>query len=449
MFTKVISSNKLHTYLFVFGLLYFCYTILVIHNVEPRWNWFPDVNDYKIQSQADLTSSDFYSPKPGAWFSPRPFTVPLFFKIADADPFKMVLLQKFTYCVCVISLLLAILAFITHFWLKIIVQYSLLFFFTWWNIVGWSNLPVSESLSISFMFLWFSSILFYYKKQSALNIIFLIASSFFLSFTRDTWPYIILLFCLLNIFISKFLFIGSTKKSVGLFMFSVCLFFAQNYTSNIGERYKLPVFNSLAGRVSKDDDYLTWFKSEGMPQGEILKKDFKDVYIDADAGKPIIYKRYYDSTYTALFSWVIKDGKSTYQKFLLTHPYYFFLQDLPSDTVKNNVFARNLTYYQGSEGFFVNADHIFPLFNGWIYLVFFTLLIFLFFKTKEIIYAFLIALFILTSINAIMSYNADSLEIQRHLFITSIILEFISLLTLLLVVNYICNLITKKRLDTL
>lgn len=444
-----INANRLYTFFLTIGFVYFCYVILVTKEVNPRWNYFPDVNDYKTQSQTDLTSLDFYAPKPDRWFSPRPFIVPLFFKLADTDSYKMVMLQKFTYCICIISLLLAISNFITHFWVKIATQYGLLFFFTWWNIVGWSNLPVSESLSISFMLLWFSSILFYYKKQSTLNILFLVISSFLLSFTRDTWPYIILLFCLLNIFISKFFAIGNIKKSVGLFIFSVCLFFAQNYTSNIGERYKLPVFNSLAGRVSKDDSYLAWFKNEGMPQGDMLKKDFKTIYIDADKDRPIIYNRYFDSTYTELFSWVVKDGKSKYQKFLLTHPYYFFLQDLPADTVKANVFSRNLMYYQESEGFFVNGDYFFPIFNGWLYLVVLLLLSFLFFKTREIVYAFLITLFLLTTVNVLISYNADSLEIKRHLFITTIMLEFISIFTLFLIVDYLSGLIIKKPSNTI
>ena len=141
------------------------------------------------------------------------------------------------------------------------------------------------------------------------------------------------------------------------------MFFAQNYTSNVGERYKLPVFNSIAGRVSKNDAYLSWFKNEGMPQGDVLKKDFKDVMVDSDIGRPIIYKRYIDSTYTELFSWVTKDGKSTYQKFLLTHPSYFFLQDLSTEYIKENLFSHDLTYYDKAAGFFTNAENVFPIFN--------------------------------------------------------------------------------------
>jgi hypothetical protein len=446
-----IDRNKLYKFLFAIGLLYFCFIILDVPKIEPQWEGYPDVIDYKAQSKESLTSLNFYATKPkeNVWFFPRPFTVPLFFKMASSDSYNMVMLQKTTYCICVISLLIAILNFISHFWVKIIAQCGLLFFFTWWNIVGWSDLPISESLSISLLFFWFSTILFYYKKQSVLNIIFLVISSILLSFTRDTWPYIILLFFLLNIFISIFLSIGSIKKNVSLFVFSICLFFAQSYTANVGQRHWMPMFNSIAGRVAQHDDYLAWFKNEGMPEADTLKTDFgeiKDLELD---GRVLISKRYCDSTYTNLFLWIMKDGKNKYQKFLLTHPYYFFLQDLSSESVRGNLFSYNLPYYKGSEGFFVNADHVFPVFNVWFYLVFFLLLLFLFFKTKEIVYAFLASVFILCVVNALITYNADALEIKRHLFITTIILEFISISTLILLADYISNLVIKKPLKTL
>ena len=222
-----LTKEYLYTLFFAGGLFCFCYIIISFDATETKWNHYPDVNDYKVQSEASLFSSDFYAPrpKPGIWFFPRPFTVPLFLKIAGSDPVKLITLQKYMYCACVICLLLAFLQYITYPFIKIIAQFGLLFFFTWWNIVGWHHIPLSESLSISLMFLWFGSILFHYKKQNILTFIFFIVVSFLLSFTRDTWPYIILSFCALNIFISKWLIPGSFKKSIGLFLFSVCLFF--------------------------------------------------------------------------------------------------------------------------------------------------------------------------------------------------------------------------------
>jgi len=433
-----VSKSWLYPALFTIGILYFCYIILFSCQTKSRWDYFPDVNDYKTQSEAGLLSSDFYAPKPkpGVWFFPRPFTVPLFLKMVGSDPAKLVVLQKYVYCICIISLLIAILRYIAHPVVKIIAQCGLLFFFTWWNIVGWADIPISESLSLSLMFLWFSSILFYYKKQSKLNLLFLIVITFLLSFTRDTWPYIILLFFTLNMAVSKWLLPHGFKKSIGLFVFSIALFFLQNYTSNVGERYRLPVFNSLAARVSKNDEYLAWFKKQGMPQGDVLKKDFKNADVDEN-DILVTYKRYEDGTYKELFEWIIKDGKSKYQQFLLTHPFYLFLQDIPSKEIEQNVFIYNISdYYQGSEGFFLNAEHVFPIFNKWVYLIIVLIAVFLFIKTKEILYVFPVIVFFLFIANALLSYDADGLEIKRHLFITRIVMEFISVLILLLLINY-------------
>jgi hypothetical protein len=439
------KDRKYWLYVFIFAgaFAYFSFVVLDVSFLQPRWEHFSDVGDYKRQSEVALTSLDFYAPKPniGIWFFPRPFMVPLFFKMVGADPHNVVVLQKVVYCICVLSLLLSLLQYLNNLYLKIVTLLGLLFFFTWWNIVGWSTLPLSESLSISFMFLWLSSILWYFRKPGKIQIAFLMFAAFLLSFTRDTWPYIILLYFLLNIPLTKWLMPQKFKTSIVLFAFALCLYFVQGYTAERGERYRMSVFNTFAARIAQNDEYLEWFKNEGMPLGDLLKNDFRGLYLDSYPGKRVIYVKYVDGTYEKLFDWIVKEGKGKYQKFLLTHPAYLFLDDVDRQHFQDNVFSYNLLeYYQPPEGFCINAEHVFPLFNSYWYLLIICLSLYPFLKTKKIIYAFPAILFLLFFFNAMLSYNADGLEINRHLYITRIVLEFCCLITVALLVNYYLSL---------
>lgn len=442
-----IRAPKWYVLLSLLSVLYFYSIILIIPKIDPYWAGFPDVNDYKLQSEASIFSSDFISPspKPGVQFFPRPFTVPLFFKMADSDPYKMIMLQKWVYCLCVTVLVFVLIMFVEGWILKMVTTNVLLFFFSWWNIVGWSEIPVSESISLSLMFLWFATAFFYYKKPNRTSLIIMIFVAILLSFTRDTWPYIILLFAVINIFTVKFNTQYKLKNGIAFFLVSIVLFLFQSYTANVGERFRLPVFNSIAGRVSHNDKYLEWFENEGMPQVKQLKADFGKVSVDRE-GRFLMYKKYVDGTYDSLFTWVRKDGKKAYQKFLLTHPAYLFLTDVPNNEFQENILCDKLAYYYPkAEGFFVNAGNVFPVLNGWLYFVVFLVLITLWKETKDFKFIFLLTIFLLFLANALLSYDADSMEIQRHLFITRVGLEFVGVVTFLFGIDYTIAILNKRK----
>ena len=229
------NNFKYKTYcaLLLIGAVCFAYIILIDYPIATNLEAFPDSLDYKVQSEKKLFSIDFFSPKPNVWFSPRPFSTPLFYKSVSSNPYNMILLQKIIYCFSILTLIFSLLKHVSNYFVKIVLLYILLYFFTWWNIVGWSSIILSESLSMSLMFLWFAMILFYYKKQSSINLFALICSSIILSFTRDTWPYIIMAFAIINLILFIFFKNRSFQKNFFFFLFSISLFLIQNYTSNI------------------------------------------------------------------------------------------------------------------------------------------------------------------------------------------------------------------------
>ncbi len=421
----------------------FFYYVLFIDCMEilPVWESFPDSSDYITQSKAELFSFDFFAPKPRQWFAPRPFTLPLFLKLVDGDPYKMVLFQKVLYFISVVFISLTFIKFFQSKISKILHLCVLVFFFLWWNIVGWSYTILSESLSMTFLFAWLGTLFLYYKNQSTLNLVLIIFVSVLFSFTRDTWPYIILLFSILNfiVFIKKREEKVRVKNSI-LVLFSVILFFVQDYTANQGERYKLPLFNSIVGRVVKKSEYLDWFKSKGMPTPLKIVEDFKPIEnVDDDALRGVVYSKYFDSTYTPLFNWIVKDGKKTFQNFLLSHPSYLLMKDESPEKISRILCSPYFGYIRESTNFHKKVDLVFPCFSFLFAILVIGIVSFLFFKTGNRIYVLILVLSILTTANAILSYSADTLEVKRHLFITQILLNFICIVSLGLIVDYLVN----------
>lgn len=435
LFSKT-AVAQLYRAILIIASLYFIKEIVIISQIEPIWKDFWDTNDYRLQSEADLFSWKFFSPSPRKWFSPRPFTMSLMYKLVDSDTYRMILFQKFFYCISVFALILVLNKFITSYTIKIVNALVLLFFFTWWNIVGWSNNAISESISISFMLLWFAAIMLYYNSSSIYSIISIALLSVLFSFTRDNWAYILLIFFVLNLI----LHLNAPKKKIlinlFLLLFFVIIFFLQNYTMKIGQRNVLPIYNSIAVRVSQNNEYLDWFAKQGMPDKDLLSKTFKGVDVETNEGKTRVWNTYEDSLYKNIFTWIKAEGKSTYQKFIITHPGYFFLQDQTSQQI-DRIFAYNVKgYYRPSPEFFLKAESVFPMFNNYLFFMAIAGCIYIFYRSKEKFYLIPPLLAVLTIINAILVYNADTMEVRRHLFTTVICRELLCFISIALILNY-------------
>lgn len=383
-----------------------------------------------------LFSKSFFIPEPALWFTPRAFTMPLMYKLAGSDPVSMFYFQKGFYCFAVMLFVLAFIRQIDHALLKLISGISLLFFFTWWAIVGWSNNILSESISFSWFLIWAACIIFYITSSKLVWYVLLFPVTLLFSFTRDTWPYLLLLF---YVMLALWFALNKQKliKSALLVVFTFMLLIFQSYTVKVGQRDKLPVFNVIAGRIAQSDEHLKWFEERGMPQVSQLKADFRGVNVDANEGRAIIYKRYVDSTYLPLFDWVVREGKSTYQMFLLTHFRYAILNDQTPEQLKR-VFAYNTyAYYQKPYGFFHNANNVFPLFNVYAGLLLVLICIRIRQLTQKNIYLLPALFSVITAANAYLSYNADTMEVERHMYLVPVMVELFSMVALFLTLQFL------------
>jgi len=425
--------NRINLTLFLLTL--FCSLMI---DVGPIWQGYSDPYDYMYQSTVSLFNIEFYNPAKSAQYYPRPFTVPLFYKMANGNPTLIIVMQKFIHALSTFFFASVIILYLKNNFSKIIFIFSWYIFMTWWNISGWDNTILSESLSLSLMFMWFGTFLLYVKIKKTSTFIFHICITILFSFTRDSWPYILLIFYLSYFILSFKLEKGMSRKYLTLFTFSLILFFVQQHTAKTGERYRLPVLNNIVYRILPNADYTNWFKKEGLPCLNELQKEYSN-----SANYKAIYPLYLnDSTYKDLHHWASEKGNTVYMKFLLTHPSQLFLLDETKENL-DRIFAYDLTYATGEQGLSRFSSYIFPLFNPFALLILIGFYCYLCFKNNSTNWMFPAITTLICVENAFLLYNADALEVERHLFFTNVLMQFIGMLVTIYIFDspFVVNLI--------
>ena len=204
----------------------------------------------------------------------------------------------------------------------------------------------------------------------------------------------------------------------------------------VGERNVLPMFNSLVIRVSQNSNYLDWFEKQGMPDKNLIATNFKGLDITTNEGMIKLYRSYEDTTYAKLLKWILTDGKTVFQKFLIYHPSYLLLCDQTTEQV-NRIYAYNVErYYNKPDGFFLNAHNFFPVFNNFIFYVLMVACFVIFYKTKDEFFLVPILIVFFIIINVLITYNADTLEVERHLYFTVILRELLCIVSVLFIIDY-------------
>ena len=414
--------NRINLLLFVSTL----FLSLMIKFNPPVWQGYGDPYDYLHQSKEPLSDINFYFPQKTSQFYPRPFTVPLFYKMADSDPDRIIQLQKFFHSLSTFFLCYVLLLFLRKTYSKIIFVIFWYLLMSWWNILGWTHTLLSESLSISLLFFWIASFLLFFHKRTIVYIVFHILITILFSFTRDSWPYILILFYAILTLIA---IIWERKILISLICFliiSFSIFIIQQKSAQTGQRYRLPVINNIVVRILPNDEYLHWFSNKGMPCAEELKEKYSNLNFKLNHWEKI-YPLYNDSTFSEFSDWVVKEGKSIYTKFLLSHPSnLLLLKEKPEDLKR--IFAYNVGYTGPVKGYSWGSQFIFPLFNTITILLLNGFLIFLVIKEKRLVWIFPTVVIIIFTFNAILLYISDAIEVERHLFITNIIIQFIGIL---------------------
>ncbi len=419
---------------------------------ESDWSGLGDPGSYLYQAKFSLFDIHMYFPyKSAPGFSPRAFTTSLFYHFTGGNWNTIVNMQFCIHTISLFFLAYAISLFISKNWVKCLSIISIYLLGSWWNLLGWSTLLLSESLSISFMFLWIATLLILLKKRSTISLIVHLLTMLLFSFTHDNWCYVLPVFYGLLLLFSKISREKFTKIALVCFCSSMLFFGIQQVSIRIGERTELPLTNSIIIRVFPNDEHYKWFVDNGMPEMDTLRKKFSGFDSKNVEKISLLYQFYVsDSMHHVLYKWIKESGQSTYIKFLLTHSSYFFLQEETHEQL-NRIFVNDLNYINPPRGYTQYLHPLFPIFSIWGLLIICVGVLILFIREKELIFFIPLCLCFMFFVNIILMYNADAMEDERHFFLTLAqiqLLSFMGLAMLLDNINFV-EIARKLRFATL
>jgi hypothetical protein len=219
------------------------------------------------------------------------------------------------------------------------------------------------------------------------------------------------------------------KPSFLFFALALVLFFVQQNTAKTGQRLRAPLINIIAVRIISNDAYTGWFRHRGIPCADSLVKKYRKIDVSLDSDRHKIWNLYGNTEYEPLWNWINDNGKKEYMKFLVTHPSYTLLLT-ETNRQRDRIFAWDLWYSGEVAGYSKAFSKIFPAFSPWWILFVNLLLIIQFFKKKKLILIFPVIISFVFMVNVFISYNADALEVERHLFVTVIMIHLIVFLSL-------------------
>ncbi len=384
------------------------YVWLRVENVqqihEPRTS-FGDTHEFLDIAAETFLSQDF-------WISLRPAGVPLVYKILGGDIQNIVTFQFAFSVFAWLILALAVTSVIQSYWVKALGFALILAFSLSKEFIMWEYIVLGNSISISFMILFFASGLWLLAKWTPVRLsVFLIASLLF-TFTRDDFSYfvlmlggglLILLFCTTHW--RKVLFVSCT-----LFL----MFFVSNSLSSQSLRWYRPLLNTIGLRILPNPDYVAYFENKGMPiTPALMERSGKHLHADENA---IVV----DPRLEAFRTWVQENGKNEFIRFLWFYKADTF-QNLFGDI--GIVFSPDLYYYTATGFRPIIKDSrleefLYPNRFG-----FFLFLVANFFAValsvvglyeKKLLWFLPISLILLTYPQAILVWNADANDLARH-----------------------------------
>ena len=205
-------------------------------------------------------------------------------------------------------------------YLKILGLTSLVIFFLNPNLIIWDKWVITESLTFSIFFILFSLLLATAQKPRIYELLFIAASWIYWGSLRDGNIYLLLFFCFYILFAAAVQFLE--KKYLLICIPLIIFFLYSNYAINENHRYWISLTNVISLRVLNDRDRLEYFEKHGMPvDHDVMQRNGRGAADDFD--------NFFKSIGLQNFrKWLFKDGKKTYEKYLLTHFGYLSLEPL-------------------------------------------------------------------------------------------------------------------------
>lgn len=284
-----------------------------------------DSSDYIRGAMLPLFSLGF--------FSYRPFTITLVYRLLGADPPTIVLFQILFYAGSWFFLARALMLWMRNRTMAWVSFGTVLLFSLSIELNMWNMAVLSESLSLSTTALFLAVVLVWLRKigegqknagSSRGWTAALVVTAFFWSFTRDAHPYVLLLLSAAIPF--AFLFrrvrkrLGyKTATAIGLAFLSTFLVQTWFLRHSPKTPWTYPLTTDICSRILPDPEARDFFYKAGMPHSKILMEfsgrhnAYSENLLSDHPDKSKI-----DPVYDR---WVLKEGMRTYFSYVLSHPF--------------------------------------------------------------------------------------------------------------------------------
>ncbi len=181
------------------------------------------------------------------------------------------------------------------------------------HLASWDYMMMTESLSISWFVLFLALGIWLTHGWRWEKVLALCAAGFFLAFTRDTNAYLLLM--LAGMLTLAILFRWTKPRALILVAAFLLMFFLNNYTSNIGERWVYPLSNVIGSRILPNAGALKYFQSCGLPFTPYLNS-LTTTYANGQRRVAL----FNDPNMNEYIAWLRAHGKNCYMRWLLFNP---------------------------------------------------------------------------------------------------------------------------------
>ena len=287
--------------------LFLLYSVLRTSNLNAidEVKLLPDTPVYTSIASRSLLNFRF-------WIGERPWTTPLLYKLLRNNPPSIAVFQLGLSVVCWGLLAFCVARAVRLSWLKPIAFGIILLFSLSAEIIMWDGVMLADSTSLSLMAFFIASWLWMLEDWRWFKVALVALAAFLWSFAKDTNAWAVLV-------IAAILIIGTAARRIqGRYVLIASVFaviFAMNDVSaNRAHRWVVAFMNNVGLRILPSPEWTAYFAELRMPvTPALMQRREKKAWSDNWA----FFK---DPALQQFRDWLYAHGKSSYIRFLLSHP---------------------------------------------------------------------------------------------------------------------------------
>lgn len=379
---------------------------------------FPD--DYMIHARKSIFDPELY-------YGGRSPVIYLFFKLSGYEPETVVVAHRFYSAAAWAFLGYAAATRLRHPVLQKAVVVIIALAACCWNIAGWNNVLLTESLAFSGFAFWMGSLILWLEKPTVGRFVLLALTTLIYGFTRDVHVYSLVMVAGLLV-VASIRVVPKRAYVLGYLVLTLVLFLFANHLSHLGKRHQFPFYNVMFQRILPHPDYIAWFDERGAPMA-LITEEAEHAWLGewASSHQWALYRQ---EPYQPFRTWTLAHGKSVYTRFLLSHPGYVVSE---AWSHRADIYSHNLTDYtfEAPGALFPVAGFLWQWPTRYLWLLTIPVYVMLWRRFRldplpPIVASMAVA-------TAVLVFHGDAMEVPRHAVAVPVMLQWCGLYALFLI----------------